>query len=246
MSTPAVRVLPGPDELAAAAADEVVAALRARVRDDGVAHVALSGGSTPRALFQQLVRRPSDVPWARVHVWWGDERCVPPDDPASNHHLAREHLLRPLGAQGPPAAQVHRIRGEDPPRRAAAAYERELERVLGPRGALDLVLLGLGTDGHTASLFPGEPALEERERLVATSRAPVPPHERVTLTYPALAAARRALFLVAGADKAGPLRRVLDARGAGAGAPPAARVSLRSGELLWMVDRAAARELGNV
>ena len=212
----------------AAAVDAVVA----RGRFD----VALSGGSTPLGLYRRLATPPwrERVPWRRTHVWWGDERAVRPDDPDSNFGRAREALLAHVPL---PAENVHRMRGEDRPLDAAArAYEAALRGALvDAAGALDLVLLGMGGDGHTASLFPGAAALAERERWVVAASAPagVTPAERLTLTFPALNAARGVLFLVAGVDKAAVLEAVLDDPAAG-DRYPAARVRPR-GSLTWLV-----------
>jgi 6-phosphogluconolactonase len=164
------------------------------------------------------------VAWSRVHLWWGDERCVPPDHADSNFRAAQEKLA---GRVPIPAENVHRIRGELPPGEAAASYERELAR-----RPLDLVLLGMGADGHTASLFPGGAWLDEAARWAVPARAPVAPHDRVTLTYPALAAARRVVIAVTGAEKRDALRRVL----AGDLSLPAARVA----GAVWVADAAAS------
>src|SRR5688500_12813158 len=159
--------------------------------------VALAGGSTPRGLYERLATAP--LPWADIEVFFGDERCVPPDDPASNYRLAHQALLRHV------PARVYRMRGETCD---AVAYEAVLRDRLGPRPALDLALLGLGEDGHAASLFPGDPALQERERLVA--RVQRPDFARLTLTLPVLSASRLALFLVTGAAKRDALRSLLE------------------------------------
>lgn len=157
---------------------------------------------------------------------------MPPDDEQSNYRLAREHLLEPLGIA---PERVHRMRGELAPDEAAAAYERELRAALGDE-SFDLVLLGLGADGHTASLFPGSPALHERERLVLATEAPGPPRERVTLTPGALERSRFTLFLVAGEGKARALAESLGPE------PPVVRHVLpRGGACVWLVDAAAAR-----
>jgi 6-phosphogluconolactonase len=203
--------------------------------------VALAGGSTPRALYRLLAddKGPyrTRVPWESTHVFFGDERMVPPDDPESNARMAFEALLRHVPV---PEEQVHRIRGENPdPERAAEEYEEMLRstfRLAGrERPRFDLVLLGLGADGHTASLFPGDRALEERDRLVVPSTAPVPPRSRVTLTLPVLNNASSVLFLVSGATKAPAVQRVR--RGENL---PAARVRPENGALLWLCDRPAA------
>ncbi len=172
---------------AAEAARYLVDAARAGRR------LVLSGGSTPGRAFELAAELEPD--WSRTELWWGDDRAVPPDDERSNYRLAKEHLLDRLERQ--PAA-VHRIRGELGAAAAADEYERELEGV-----ELHLALQGIGPDGHTASLFPGKPALEERERrVVATEPALEPWVERVTLTVPALCAIPFVLFLVTGAEKA--------------------------------------------
>jgi 6-phosphogluconolactonase len=201
------------DDLAQPAA-EAIADLRPR-------SIALAGGGTPRGVYRRLVSMRVD--WAALDVFFGDERCVPPDHPDSNFRMAHEALL------GAVPARVHRMPGETCD---AGGYEATLRAVLGPRPALDLVLLGLGEDGHTASLFPGDPALEESERLVAHVERP--DHPRLTLTLPVLNAARVALFLVAGESKREPLRRLL----AGDESIPAARV--HASRILVFADRAAA------
>ncbi len=240
-ASPVVRVLPDLTALSAEAAAEVVRAAAEAAR--GVLALALAGGSTPRALYRLLAdparEFSSRMPWARVHLFFGDERDVPPDHPDSNYRMVRETLL----ARGPAAvAQVHRIHAELGADRAAAEYERELRSFFGSDPAFDLVLLGMGADGHTASLFPGTAALEERERWVVATWVERLRAHRITLTLPVLERARAVLFLVAGADKAPALARVLSPR-AGEEPLPAARVRPAQGQLLWLVDRAAAAAL---
>jgi 6-phosphogluconolactonase len=203
----------------------VQAAAELLARREG--ELALSGGSTPRRAYELAAELRAD--WSGVGLWWGDERCVPPDDEQSNFRLAREALLDRLAH--PPAA-VHRIRGELEPEQAALRYDAELRGV-----TFDLVLLGLGEDGHTASLFPHSAALGEEERLaVAVVRPDVP---RVTLTPPALRAARQVVFLAVGEEKAEAVKRAFDA------APdPATPASLiRGGRTTAILDRAAALRL---
>jgi 6-phosphogluconolactonase len=241
---PELRVLAGPAEVAAEAAREVLARAGEAVAARGAFSLALSGGSTPRALYA-LLGDPAGayaarMPWDRTRVFFGDERHVPPTHPDSNFRMASEALLAHVPI---PVASVHRMRGELPDAgEAAAAYERELRAVLGEAPVLDLVLLGLGEDGHTASLFPGSPALDERERWVAAPWVERLGAWRITLTLPVLERAREVVFLVAGAAKAAPLRRAL--RREGAEPVPAARVRPREGRLLWLADRAAAASLG--
>ena len=170
-------------------------------------------------------------------MWWGDERCVPPEDPASNYRLAHAALLSKVPI---PAENVHRMRGELEPEAAAAAYASELAAHFGDELRFDLVLLGLGEDGHTASLFPGSAALAERRRWVAANWVESLDSWRLTLTYPAINASRHAVFLVQGAAKAGILKAVLEDE---AGEYPASRVRLADGMLIWVVDEEAARDL---
>ncbi len=206
-------------DIAVAAAERFLA-LRPRT-------VALAGGATPRRLYERLAT--CEFPWSETEVFFGDERCVPPDHPDSNYRLASESLLSKV------PARVHRMRGESCD---AGAYEEELSGVFGPGlPQFELVLLGLGEDGHTASLFPGDPALEENERRVV--RVQRPDHPRLTLTLPVLSAAKVALFLVAGASKREALRRLL--RGEEI---PAARV--RAKQVVIVADEAAARDLAVV
>ena len=194
-------------------------------------HVALSGGSTPKRLFAVLVAMGKDaLPWDRVELWWGDERCVPPDHPDSNFGMTKRALIDPLGL-----TRVHRIEAERPAEAAASDYERALVGALGVPPVFDLVWLGMGPDGHTASLFPGSPALVEKQRFCVANLVDSPLTKgkatRITLTYPALAAARAVRFLVAGADKKDALARIR------AGADlPAGRVK---GNVDWYTDNAA-------
>lgn len=234
---PAARleILADAGELAERAAAVVEATLAAALAARGRARWVLAGGSTPRRLYRLLAERPAALDWGRVELYWGDERCVPPGDPESNYALVRATLLAGLEI---PAARVHRIRGELAPEAAAREYEAVVGRAL-DGGPFDLVLLGLGADGHVASLFPGAPP---PAGLAAPARAPAPPRARVTLTPAALASARRLVFLVSGAGKAAAVARAL-APAAGGEPPPSARVRPRGGEVLWLLDRAAAAEI---
>jgi 6-phosphogluconolactonase len=202
--------------------------------------LALSGGSTPRPAHRLLGRETfsSVFPWDRTHVFWADERLVEPADPASNYGTALEDFL---GRVPIPNGNVHPMPAGSSPREAALAYERVLSRVLEPLPGtyprLDLVLLGLGRDGHTASLFPGDPALEERERSVLPVRGGDPLVDRLTLTLPALNHAERKVFAVSGRNKAETVRAVLEERNARL---PASRVE---GERTWLLDLQAASRL---
>ncbi len=200
--------------------------------------ICLSGGSTPRRLYQLLADAPyrDALPWDRLHWFWGDERFVPWDHPDSNYRMAREALLAHVPA---PAQNIHGIATEGDPAAAAGAYERVLKSYYGAetldpaRPLFDVMLLGLGPDGHTASLFPGTSLLDERHRWAAEI-AGARPEIRITLTYPALESSRHTGFLVAGADKREMLARAL----AGDQALPAARLR-PVGELVWFADTAA-------
>ncbi len=245
-----VEVFPSADELAVAAADRFVAAAAAAIDATETFSVALSGGSTPRALFALLASETyaPRVEWSRVHFFWGDERCVPPDDEASNYRMARETLLDHVPVR---AANVHRIRGEDAPPAAAEQYERDLREAFAtPTGAprtgagsrFDLVLLGLGANGHTASLFPHLQAVREQTRWVMAENVEILQMWRITLTPAILNAAAEILFLVSGRDKAPVLRRVLyGARDMDE--LPAQVIAPEDGRLHWMVDAAAASDL---
>ncbi len=231
-------VLPTPAAVAAEAADGFVSAARHAVRHRGRFLVALSGGRTPHTAFHMLRATPrvGQVAWDKVEILWSDERAVPPDDPESNYGAARESLLDAL--PGLRREAVHRMRGEAADLDAAAReYEDELRQVTGAGSdevpTLDLVWLGMGTDGHTASLCPGDDALKVTDRLVVATWPPGYDTPRLTLTYPVLNAARQATFVVTGADKA----ETLDAIRRGADLP-ASRVHAE--RTTWLVDAAAA------
>jgi 6-phosphogluconolactonase len=247
-----VRILADSEELARSAAREFGARATAAVRAHGYFAVGLSGGATPRPLYRLLAGdgarlRPARIPWDATHVFWTDERLVPPDSPSSNYGAAWESLLSRVPI---PPARIHRMRGEDPdPGRAARLYERELRSFFrlrrGRRPRFDLVLLGVGRDGHVASIFPGSSAARELRRLVVAvrpRRAPAAPPAvgRITLTLPVINEAASVLVLASGAGKAEIVRAVLAGRD---GDLPARLVRPRRGDLIWMIDRAAARLL---
>jgi 6-phosphogluconolactonase len=227
--------------LAESAAQLVVDAANEAAEARGRFMLCLAGGETPRATYERLARPPlsAHMPWDRTWIFFGDERAVAPDDAESNYRMAQEALLSRVPVS---PTRVFRIRGEDgDAEAAAAAYAATLADAFGTRrGELprfDLVLLGLGVDGHTASLFPNSPVLREVFRSVAAvhvAAAKIP--QRLTLTFPVLNAAARVLFLVTGTEKAKILRKVLDERAT----LPAAMVRPTDGELIWLVDRAAA------
>jgi 6-phosphogluconolactonase len=237
------------DALAREAASEFSRRAQVCVAERGRFTVTLSGGSTPRRLYALLADPAAPfrdgIPWSRVHFFWGDERHVPPDDPKSNFRMVRQALLSRVPV---PLENVHRIEAERPDAADAAdAYERELMRFFaltpGQVPRFDLVLLGMGPDGHTASLFPGSSALEVRDRLVVAAWVPKLHSDRITLTLPVFNNAAAVAFLVSGADKAATLRAALDPNGPGG--LPCQRIRPVDGDLLWLVDRAAARGLSH-
>jgi 6-phosphogluconolactonase len=213
-------------EFSVAAAERIAAALREAVAERGSASLALAGGNTPRPVYEKLATL--DVPWERVHVYFGDERCVEPDDAQSNYRAAREALLDQV-----PVGRVLRMEAEREDREwAADDYAALLPE------ALDVLLLGMGADGHTASLFPGHAALEERERKVVPVEGPKPPPWRLTITAPVIAAARQVFVLVTGAGKAQTVAQVLGA------AEPVAEFPIRLARHgVWFLDPAAAGAL---
>jgi 6-phosphogluconolactonase len=217
------------------------------VAERGPFAVALSGGSTPRRLYELLGREPLrlQVPWQQVHLLWGDERCVPPDSAESNYRMAHEAFADHVPV---PADNVLRIRGEDKPAEAAVAYEmslRGLGRTIGVTSLgspiIDLVLLGIGTNGHTASLFPYSPALWVVERLAVATEVPELGW-RITLTVPVINAARHVVFVVTGEEKAAVLARILQGPSKG-DELPAQLIAPRPGRLTWLLDEAAAGRL---
>lgn len=231
-----VGVHPDAEAAARAAAEAIGAALGEAREQRGAAHLALAGGSTPRRAYELLASELSD--WDGIEIWFGDERAVGPDDPESNYRLARETLVE---AGGPAISQVHRIEGERGAEAAASAYADLLaERLPATEDGipiLDLALQGLGPDGHTASLFPGNPALEASGVCVPVHDAPKPPPDRITLTFAALRAARRLIFLVTGASKAEPVAALLDS-------DPSIPAGRLAGSAELICDAAAAPDRG--
>ena len=236
-------------ELARHAARLLADTCRTAVAGRGVFRMAVSGGSTPVHLFRLLASQEwaTTLPWDRMAIFWVDERCVAPDDPQSNFGMTRRELLEHL-PNGPATVWHARMEGELEPAVAAARYEELLRREFGlatgdlPR--FDLILLGMGPDGHTASLFPGTTALDEQTRLVTSLYVPKLQSYRLSLTFPVLNNARCCCFMVAGADKHAALSRVCDlpdATGPQDDTLPAQRVRPTDGELLWLVDEAAAQ-----
>jgi 6-phosphogluconolactonase len=250
-----VSVFSDRGELMRAAAERVTSLAERAIAARGAFFWALAGGKTPEELYRLLASAAyaAHIDWTRVHFFWSDERCVPADHPESNYRMARESLLDRVR---PPEAHVHRMQGELPPVLEASRYERELAATALPASAagsssaapprLDLILLGMGADGHTASLFPGAAAVSERQHWVAATRIEGREMARLTFTLPLINAAAAVLFLVAGADKAPALARVarpppppqpIEALGEPL---PAQLVRPSTGQLEWLVDAQAA------
>jgi 6-phosphogluconolactonase len=242
-STRSIDVLPTAVDLFHAAAEEFIRAARTAIGAQGRFSVALSGGSTPKSLYSLLASNYADFAWNRVFLFFGDERHVPPTDPESNYRMVKESLLSKIAI---PADNVFRVPAENPDADAAAAdYEAQLRSFFelkpGEFPRFDLVLLGMGPDGHTASLFPGSAALDERSRLVVANWVAQFNTHRITLTFPVLNRAAEVMFLASGPDKADMLHQVLEVKMT----PPlpAQRIEPTDGKLLWMLDEAAAAKL---
>ncbi len=235
---PQVLVLADPEALSRSAADLVSAAIEAAAAAKSTVRLVVSGGSTPRRLYTLLGEPPwrERIEWKKVHLFWADERCVPPDHNESNYRLVAGTLLSRVDL---PEDRIHRIRGEKDPEPAAQAYEEEILAFFRPAAlpVFDLILLGAGEDGHTASLFPGSPVLREKKRLAVPVYREAPKHNRVTLTLPVLNHAAHILFLASGRSKAAVVHEIVED-----GNPkqyPAGLVQPSSG-VTWMIDREAA------
>lgn len=239
-----VEIYPDADTLSHKAAEYIVRIANESTSTYGRFTIALSGGSTPKKTYALLASEPyrSQIDWIRVEVFWSDERCVPPDNEESNYHMAEEVLLSKVPI---PQSQVHRVPADQPDREVASeAYSLEMKRIFEnnelPR--FDLIQLGMGPEGHTASLFPHQASLQEGNRLVIPVAVPKPPPLRLTFTPPLLNAARHVLFLVTGSEKADAVHAVLE----GEYDPdeyPAQIVRAPDGEVSWMLDTAAAAKL---
>jgi len=205
--------------------------------------IALSGGSTPKLLFKHLAEQYADtMDWSKVHLFWGDERCVPPTDEESNYKMTNDLLLQHIDI---PEANVHRIHGETPPNREAKRYGEVIKKEVETRDAMpcfDLIILGMGDDGHTASIFPNQMRLFDETDYCAVARHPESGQYRVTLTGKALKNAKRIAFLVTGEKKAAKVCTVLN-HDRGWEKLPAAHVRPKNGDLYWYLDEAAATEL---
>jgi 6-phosphogluconolactonase len=242
-----IEIFPDGNALVRAEVERVVTLASEAITARGRCLLALAGGSTPRPLYELLADAPqaARVDWSRVHLFWGDERCVPPDHPDSNYRMTRQALIDRVPI---PPENVHRIRGEDDPQEAAEAYERVLRGFFGPGDpparSFDLALLGMGPDGHTASMFPGTAATTESRRWAMAVHVERPRDMwRVTLTTVVLNAAANVTFLVTGRDKAARLKEALREDGGARPSLPAQLIRPRRGVLRWMVDADAGAGL---
>ena len=238
-----VEVLPDSEALSLRAAAIFVSASRNSIATKKCFAAAISGGSTPRRLYMLLGSDAyrDQVDWQRVHLFWADERCVPKEDEASNFGTAFDTLLSKVGL---PGNNIHRMKGEETPDKAAGDYEQEIRRFFGEskRPRFDLIILGVGEDGHTASLFPGTKSLEETVRLVLPVYLETPKKNRITLTFPVLNHADQILFLVAGSSKAAVLSEILGDGGKKKGFP-AGLIRPAHGTITWLIDQEAAAKL---
>lgn len=240
MAEPKLIILNDAQELYVRAAEEVAHITGEAICTHGEFTFCLSGGSTPAATYDLLATRfRLSVDWKEVQFFWGDERCVPPDNAESNYAMANRTMLSKLALR---PDQVHRMRGEDPPPAATTAYEDELRKRFGladgefPR--FDLIMLGLGDNRHTASLFPGDPAIHETQRMVVAVEVSAEPPKRLSFTPPVINNAQRVMFLVSGQGKAAAVKDILEGPRDPDKFP--AQIVAPQGELIWILDKAAA------
>ncbi|MDP6924019.1 MAG: 6-phosphogluconolactonase [Candidatus Scalindua sp.] len=233
-----IHAYPNKEKLVAATTDRIADCMELAIQKNGLCSMALSGGKTPGGIFSLLASNPyrDRLDWSKLHLFWGDERMVPPDHQDSNYRLVQETLLDHIKI---PDENVHRMRGEIAPEEAAAEYVSLLhDHFKGDLPCFDLMLLGLGEDGHTASLFPGTDAVEEREKHAVAVFVPKLDAWRVTLTLPVLNAARKIMFLVSGKSKSEMVQRIISNKQL-AKEIPATMVNPQNGELHWMMDSEA-------
>jgi 6-phosphogluconolactonase len=238
-----VKILADAKEVSRAAAEQFVKLASAAVETKGEFDVALAGGSTPRTTYEILAKTAGKLPWEKIHVFFGDERCVPPDHSDSNYGMARDALLSRVPI---PANNVHRMKGEVDAPAAAEQYEGDLRRHFrlgnGELPRFDLVMLGMGDDGHTLSLFPNSEALTETSRLVTANWVEKFHQHRLTLTYPVVNNAAQIMLLVAGAGKSKVVGEILGKSTVQDGYP-VQRIQPTDGDTLWLLDRQAAQAL---
>ena len=238
-----IKIFPTPFELAWNFAEEMANNISESTKNNRTFTIALSGGSTPETLFTILSKKFAEkVPWQLVHIFWGDERCVPPDDKESNFGMANKNLLTKIKI---PSTNIHRVRGEDDPEREALRYSEEISAFNAKRNDLpffDLIILGLGEDGHTASIFPGHTELFDSERICEVAFHPVTKQKRITLTGKVINNADNISFLVTGEKKAGVIQSLFRKNSTSSNYP-ASHVNPVYGRLYWFLDKEAGRFL---
>ena len=236
-----VKIFGTPEEVYKAVAEEILHltqnSMQARF------NVALSGGNTPKGLFEMLSKNYTDlIPWNRIHFWWGDERCVSPNNKESNYKMTKDYLFSKISI---PEENIHRIKGEENPEKEAKRYADEIDGQLNHRGknpVFDLLILGIGDDGHTASIFPDELELFENEKTCAVTQHPITRQNRITITGRVLNNATRIFFLVTGENKSTRISEIMNDNEA-AKLLPAYYISPKNGELIWFLDEAAAAKI---
>ena len=236
-----VKIFSDQKQVVKALANEIFILTKSSVQERF--NILLSGGKTPSELFRRITKKYAEnIDWERIHFWWGDERCVSPENENSNYKQAFDFLLSQISI---PSANIHRIKGENNPEEEAVRYATEIKENINYRGenpVFDLVLLGLGEDGHTASIFPDELELFEDERVCAVASHPLSGQKRITITGRVLNNANRVFFLVAGANKAQRISEIMNDDEA-AKLLPAYYISPTNGELIWFLDEAAAQKI---
>lgn len=234
-----LRIAKSPEETARKFAEYLID----QHQKSDVLHVALSGGSTPKILFDLLATEfKMAIDWNRIHLYWGDERCVQPTDEESNFKMTQDRLLSKVAI---PEANIHRVKGEANPEEEADRYGSEIEEHLDKRNGLpvfDIIILGMGSDGHTASIFPHEMELLQSESICAVANHPESGQKRVSLTGPVINTAKSVCFLVTGEGKKEKVREIIKEEDS-ASDYPAAHIKAKEGELIWFLDDAAAAEL---
>jgi 6-phosphogluconolactonase len=235
-----IIIEPNTTQMAKKGAEIFFQAVKKSVETRGRFVVAISGGSTPRDMHRMLGEEPfrSNISWDKIEIFWVDERCVPENDPASNYGTAKKDFLDRVSI---PEAQVHPMPGEGSPEKGAFSYQQELLKFVkngeGELPAFDLIFLGLGTDGHTASLFPGQRSLNERKRLVVPVKGGNPKVSRLTMTYPVINSGRQIVLMVFGKEKAGVVKTVIEGKQSRF---PAQGIEPMNGKLIFLIDREAA------
>jgi 6-phosphogluconolactonase len=237
---PIIRIFQTPEELAEEFASDIVSGIMAAFHKEKHFTIALSGGSTPQKLFSVLAEELNgSIPWKNVHIFWGDERCVAPEDQQSNYKLAKEYLLDKIDI---PAANIHRIKGENDPVAESGRYANEIREFVKPENGIpkfDLVILGMGTDGHTASIFPDQQGLLNSDKICEVSVHPVSSQKRITLTGKVLNNSALLAFLVTGKKKAWLVSEILT-KAKEAHNYPAAQIKPENGKLEWLLDEEAS------